>query len=139
MPPMSARWVAGFTLLLVTLSNLRASEAAETTLRQRFESTVLPFLKANCISCHGREKRKGQVALHDLSTDPKNQQAVGTWVRVLEQMEVGTMPPEDRPQPKADTRAQVIGWIQEHLVAAGKGFELKAKLLLPEYGNRVNH
>lgn len=118
-------------------------EAAEKklspALRQRFDEAVQPILTANCVTCHGPNRQKGGVTLHDISIDPADTKAVARWSQVLEQLECGLMPPEDRSQPTARQKQDIVDWISDYLTAAGKGFELRSKWLLPEYGNRVNH
>ena len=44
-----------------------------------FDSTVAPFFKANCVKCHGPEKAKGKVALHDLDGDLGKGKALERW------------------------------------------------------------
>ena len=109
------------------------------TLQSRFDTQVVTMLQANCIKCHGPEKAKGKVTLHNISSDPTAVQSVALWKRVLEQLEIGEMPPKEEKQPSASEREAVINWTKDLLVAAGNGFELEAKLLLPEFGNRISH
>ncbi|MEI6536423.1 MAG: c-type cytochrome domain-containing protein, partial [Verrucomicrobiaceae bacterium] len=104
-----------------------------------FEKGVRPILEKNCVSCHGPEKKKGKLTLHDIGHDFTDSSSVQLWGRVLEQLEIREMPPDDKPQPSASDRAQMIAWIKNGLTSAGRGFELSSKLLLPEYGNRVSH
>ena len=49
------------------------------------------------------------------------------------------MPPEKKDQPTATQRTIVAEWIKDELDRAGKGFAVRARLLLPEYGNRISH
>ncbi|MEK6236778.1 MAG: cytochrome c, partial [Planctomycetales bacterium] len=107
--------------------------------RRPFALVVARLLKTHCASCHESEEPEGNVALHDVGVDPSDGVAVATWSRVLEQLEIGAMPPEDESQPTAAERQRMIDWIKQTLTLAGKGFELQVKLLLPEYGNRVSH
>jgi len=108
-------------------------------LQTRFDSQIVPLLKANCISCHGPAKSKGKVTLHTITGDPANETSIALWRRVLEQLEIGAMPPEDETQPSVHEREAMIEWIKDVMVASGRGFEIESKLLLPEYGNRISH
>jgi hypothetical protein len=112
------------------------SAAAEDTL---FARQIAPFLESNCTDCHGETKQKGKIALHEIGADFGNDETVALWVQVLEQLEIGAMPPDDKSQPTAAERAQVVSWIQSELTRAGKGFEFEARLYLPEFGNRISH
>ena len=64
---------------------------------------LLSFVSTHCVNCHDDTTRKGAVSfeLHgDLVTDTT---AAG-WLRALEQIERGTMPPPDKDQPEASKR-----------------------------------
>lgn len=106
---------------------------------ERFDTVVNPFLKAHCTECHGAQKSKGKLTLHDIGSDPADAKSIVVWERVLEQLEIGLMPPEDAEQPKPAERELIVQWIRNTLTLAGKGYELKSRLLLPEFGNRVSH
>lgn len=101
---------------------------------------VKPFLEAHCIRCHGAEKQKGKLALHEVSFDYTNSETADLWLRVLEQLTSEDMPPpkEDK-QPSAPERSRMMEWIDRQLLAAGQGEAYRKKLLAPEYGNWVSH
>ena len=64
---------------------------------------LLSFVSTHCVDCHDDTTRKGAVSfelLGDLVTDTT---AAG-WLRALEQIERGTMPPPDKDQPEASKR-----------------------------------
>ena len=104
-----------------------------------FKQGIVPLLEANCLACHDDETQKGKVSLDTIGSDFTNGDTVALWERVLEQLEIGTMPPEKKRQPSAAEREQIVRWIKEGLTLAGKGFELESRMLLPEFGNRVSH
>ena len=131
----SVKW--GVALLFVLVTGV--ANAVDLDRQDQYASIIVPLLKDNCIKCHGVEKNKGKVTLHDIGIEVKNGKFVDLWARVLEQLETGEMPPEDENQPTPLERQQVVDWIKNTLVLAGRGFELKSKLLLPEHGNRVSH
>lgn len=128
-----------YVLFAFPLTDTQASQKTEATLQARFETSVQPFLKSHCIACHGPTKSRGDVTLHVMQIDPKHTKAVAIWEHVLEQLEIGAMPPAKSPQPTARQRVDVIGWIIDYLKQAGKEFEIRSKAQLPEFGNRVNH
>lgn len=80
-----------------------------------FQSTVLPFFKANCIRCHGPEKIKGEITLHTLDGELSTGNDVERWELILEMLESGEMPPEDEPQPSAVEREAIVTWIESGL------------------------
>jgi mono/diheme cytochrome c family protein len=84
----------------------------EPALETRFEATVRPFLKNNCLGCHGPEKPKGKLDLNAYTTVSSVVKDHRVWVLVRERLEAEEMPPaEARRQPTADERRAVIEWI----------------------------
>ena len=115
------------------------ADDAATETADAFAARIVPFLKANCVTCHGPAKKKGGVTLHEIGAEPTDSKAMETWGKVLEQLEIGEMPPAEKKQPSALERSQVIQWIKDLMAASGKSFEMKSRLLLPEFGNRIDH
>ncbi|QDU94035.1 DUF1588 domain-containing protein [Lignipirellula cremea] len=126
-------------LTLVFPGPLCAVETDTADLQERFTAQIAPLLQTSCMDCHGADTQEGNVALHQLGGDLTAPASIAIWGRVLEQLETGAMPPSGEPQPTAAQRQAIVDWLQETLVRAGRGFELQAKRLLPEYGNRVSH
>lgn len=104
-----------------------------------FKQRITPFLISNCTDCHDGDTQKGEVALDAVGNDFLQGDDVVIWKQVLEQLEIGTMPPEKKPQPSAAERQEIINWIKNSLKSAGKSFEIESRMLLPEFGNRVSH
>lgn len=130
---------AGFGLAGVASATESVAQDEQRSLAARFDAEIAPFLKTNCLGCHGRDSPEGDISLLNLEGDPAVESSVAVWWQVLEQLEIGAMPPEDEHQPTAAEREEIVSWIKETLIAAGKGFELESRLMLPEFGNRVSH
>lgn len=114
--------------------------SAPQSLHAEKDDAVKPFLDAHCVRCHGAEKQKGKVALHEVVLDFADSENADLWLRVLEQLTSEDMPPPDEDeQPSDPDRSAVIQWIDQKLLAAGSGDAYRKKLLAPEYGNRVDH
>ncbi|MFT5468425.1 MAG: hypothetical protein ACI8UO_003534, partial [Verrucomicrobiales bacterium] len=104
------------------------------------DEAIKPFLEAHCIRCHGADKQKGKLALHEASFDFAKAETSNLWLEILEQLTAGDMPPPDEDeQPSDSERNAVIEWISQQLLTAGSGEVYRKKLLAPEYGNWVNH
>jgi mono/diheme cytochrome c family protein len=90
-----------------------------------FQSSIAPFLKQHCTSCHGATKPKGSLNLAAFTDEASARAQRKTWSRVLEYMEGGMMPPEDKPQPSADEVGKLIRWIKsgETVVDCGRTFD----------------
>ncbi len=63
------------------------------------EETVKPFIKKNCIHCHGPKKQKGKMRLDQASLSLSNDVVAQHWQDVLDTLNAGDMPPEDEKQP----------------------------------------
>jgi hypothetical protein len=143
-PALRSPFAAAMVLAWVGCSAATAAEQpvaenARGLLAGRFDANIEPLLRAKCFDCHGPDTQEGEIALHQLGGNPAAETSVAVWSRVLEQLEIGSMPPQDEEQPTPQEREQMVGWIKESLIAAGAGFEIEARQLLPEFGNRVSH
>lgn len=74
-----------------------------------FANDIEPLLIEYCYDCHGDGSNKGQVALDELSADPKDAE---TWHRVLKNVRANLMPPHDKPQPKPEEIALLSQWVK---------------------------
>ena len=68
------------------------------------------FLRKHCVDCHGPRKQKGRLRLDGLEDYRSGEAAL--WTRVYEQVEAGTMPPEERPRPAEAERRALLAWIE---------------------------
>ena len=78
---------------------------------------VEPLFREICLGCHSTEKQKGDLdlerfrSLEDIRREPK------VWQAVVEQMELGEMPPKDKPQPTAAQKVAMLDWTRAMLDA----------------------
>ena len=63
-----------------------------------------PFLKQHCFECHGSKKQKGDIRFDTLGKDLTKHETLEIWQGILDQLNLGEMPPKKHPQP---TRAEV--------------------------------
>jgi hypothetical protein len=73
-------------------------------------NAITPFLKENCVRCHGPEKQKGKMRLDALSLEMTNGSIAQRWQDVLDTLNAGDMPPEDEKQP---TKRELTGFLAE--------------------------
>ncbi|MEM6978913.1 MAG: DUF1592 domain-containing protein [Planctomycetota bacterium] len=59
------------------------------------DPSSLSFLRQNCLDCHDRDFAEGDFDVNELSTDISSEANLERWVRVLDRIELGEMPPED--------------------------------------------
>ncbi len=85
-------------------------------LAENLEASVNTFFETNCIKCHGLEKSKGEITLHDIGNDLADSGSMEKWELILDVLKSGEMPPEDqnqRPSPKEIE--EITGWIEKRL------------------------
>lgn len=76
-----------------------------------FASHVKPFLTAYCVGCHGEAKQKGERRFDRLSDKIADDNALVDFQDMLDQLNLGEMPPKDARQPAAAERRHVIAWL----------------------------
>lgn len=69
-----------------------------------FSQIGVPFLERHCVSCHGKDKQKGDITLHNYRDDASLLKDRKKWKQILETVQHAEMPPDDKPQPSADER-----------------------------------
>jgi PAS domain-containing protein/mono/diheme cytochrome c family protein len=95
--------------ILATLLALRSAGAVD------FAKEIRPVLETYCFKCHGAEKQKGGVKLHETGDLAALYGDAGLWDKVLTELRDEAMPPEDKPQPSAEERQRVIAWLTQTL------------------------
>ena len=119
-------------LCLFIVASCAASASAD------FQQSIRPLLEKHCTACHGPKKQEGDLRFDgltgNLSAHPTESE---TWAAILEQLETGAMPPEDRPRPKTDEVLRLTSWIKQNVREAEIAFARKMRF--PENGNRVPH
>ncbi|MCA1964797.1 MAG: hypothetical protein LDL31_12710, partial [Prosthecobacter sp.] len=89
-----------------------------------YQDIIAPIMQAKCVSCHGEEKKKGKLQLHDFASImkggsegantvlPKNSKESLLLVRaLLPQDDDEHMPPSDEPQLTKEEIALLKWWI----------------------------
>ena len=103
---------------------------------------VTGFLKRYCIECHGVTKPKGDFQIGKLKVSA-NQADAENWQLVLDNLQLGEMPPKDAKQPQPAEVEQVTAWIQSEIsraasVLKGTGGEVVLRRLnRVEYANTI--
>ncbi|MEK6233205.1 MAG: hypothetical protein N2C14_00680, partial [Planctomycetales bacterium] len=113
---------------------------AEENDARNFQSETSSFLKKYCTECHGGDAQEGDMRFDNLSRDLKEVSTSDVWAKVFAQVQFREMPPEDsEAQPSAIERQRFASLIEKELTRHGRGIDLHEKMLLPEYGNLVDH
>ena len=104
-----------------------------------FRKLVEPFLNTYCVRCHGGKRKEGKIDLHAISKTATGEKRAELWLRVMEQLRFREMPPQSAKQPDSSAVGKVLVRIENELDRTGHLDSYTKKLLLPEYGNYVNH
>ncbi len=82
-------------------------------LERRFDEVVRPFLRDQCLACHGPEKPKAKLDLSLYSSVAAVARDYRVWELVVERLEAGEMPPKKAPKhPSLDERQVVLAWVR---------------------------
>ncbi len=89
-----------------------AAEPTDQSVEERFQEVVRPFLKSQCLACHGAQKPKGKLDLSVYTSVESMIKDHRVWDRVSDRLLAQEMPPDDAPrQPSPHERRAVLDWI----------------------------
>ncbi len=81
-------------------------------------TTTRSFLEKHCTDCHDAETKKGGLDLTALAFQPDDARNFASWVKVLDRVSAGEMPPKKKARPAAAELEEFKGAIQPALLAA---------------------
>ena len=67
------------------------------------------FLKKHCIRCHGSDDQSADRRFDTLAHQIKSLNDLERYQEIVDQLNLGNMPPEDEPQPSDAERAKMVG------------------------------
>ena len=79
------------------------------------EQEVSAFLKKNCSQCHGVKVQKADRRMDSLSYKLNSEETLGEWQDILDQLNLGEMPPAEAQQPDEKSLKQTIAWITNEI------------------------
>lgn len=100
---MTAR-LSQFLLLVIAGGLIAHADTAST-----FDSQIRPILSTHCVACHSEDTHEADVRLDAFALDPH------LWYRVLDQLELGQMPPEGETPLSTVDRDAIMQWIRGSL------------------------
>ena len=112
-------WVS----LLILWSSATAPLAAETgndvfrKLGQEYRDQIRPMTQRFCLECHSTEKQVGELDLEQFATLSDVRRGTRSWLKVIEMLDNGEMPPGFARQPAAGQRRQLRDWVDRYLQA----------------------
>ena len=100
----------------VFLGLVGLSEAADLVVE--LPAKHFDLIESYCLDCHDGETQKGKVNLEALSFKVDTLEQAGLWQKVLDVMNSGEMPPENKRQPKNEEKADFLDDLAQTMVLA---------------------
>ena len=130
-------------ILALGLAPAVAAAAEAGTESPVYEQKIVPFVRAYCLDCHSGKNPKASFSFEALKPDFSQPRFAGHWEEVMNQINLGEMPPKDKRQPAPAEVLAVAEWIggeirrvqQESRMAGGQ--ILLRRLNRDEYANTV--
>ena len=111
-------------LLLLAVAGSRAPLLASSQQAESFEALglqydreVRPLIGQFCQGCHSTALRTGELDLERFTTLAEVRRDTGAWLKVVEMLEQGEMPPEGSGQPRPEQRQILLEWAKRYLRA----------------------
>ena len=104
-----------FTLLLLLIFTATTVHVSAEETASLDAKSVTQFLKIHCYDCHGEKKQLSDRRFETLATEFKTIEQIDHWQDILDQINLGEMPPQKRPQPKAEETKAIVQWITAQL------------------------
>ena len=108
-----------------------------------YTNQIKPITENYCYKCHGQEKQKGDMRFDNIDWDMVNGFDAEKWNMMLNEINLGEMPPSDELQLSEDDRRILVDWITENLDKAAEAKETDSKLVMrrqtkSQYTNSLN-
>ena len=131
-----------YFLLFALLTGASVSTASAAA-PEFFEQKVMPFVRAHCQECHSGNNPRASFSFEGLKPDFSQPRFASRWAEVMDAINLGSMPPKDKPRPPATEVLAVAEWIggeirrvqQESRMTGGQ--VLLRRLNRDEYANTV--
>ena len=104
--------------LLLAPARLAADQPRSfASLGSEYKRQVRPLLERLCLECHATAVREGELDLERFATIRDVRTDEGVWLKVIEMLDIGEMPPEDSEQPSRSEREGLRTWVEQFLHA----------------------
>jgi Protein of unknown function (DUF1592)/Protein of unknown function (DUF1588)/Protein of unknown function (DUF1587)/Protein of unknown function (DUF1585)/Protein of unknown function (DUF1595)/Planctomycete cytochrome C len=105
MARVTVRILVAFLTILVASAGRASAQGHDA-----FEARLRPFLENHCVACHGPEIQRRRLRLDQLLLAFDDKDVSSNWVKVLDKLTRGEMPPKGEPRPVSeDTRTIIRG------------------------------
>ncbi len=101
--------------LFLLLAILLMAQCVHARAADSFEVQFHKFAETHCVECHGPDLQKAQLRLDNLATALDDKDVSATWVKVLDKMAQGKMPPPKKPRPPEAELSSVVAALEQRL------------------------
>ena len=128
-------------LCLFAVASFTASAEPTSQLPQKHRA----LLENYCLDCHDTDMQKGKIDLETLPLSITTIEQAERWQKVLNAMNSGEMPPEDKRQPDSEAKADFLDALAQTMVAARRSLSdtggkiTMRRLNRREYRNSIKH
>lgn len=99
--------------LLIFMGGVACGGVAAAADDREFRRNVRPLLEKYCFDCHADGANKGKVAFDEFKSHDQLLGDHDLWLRALQNLRAGLMPPLRKPQPQPEEKARIEQWIKD--------------------------
>jgi mono/diheme cytochrome c family protein len=88
--------------------------------QQLYDAKVKPFLTTHCIKCHNDKKANAGLRIDNLGTDFLAGKTADHWKEIIDNINLGKMPPKSQDRPNPKEAFAVVEWVAQELRNAEK-------------------
>jgi hypothetical protein len=114
------RFLSGLVAVLLALPAVADESASFAPLADEYGRDVRPLVKQFCLKCHSTDQQQGELDLERFAALADVRKSPRTWIKVVEQLDNGEMPPKDADQPTAAQRKSLRDWARKYLDAEAR-------------------
>jgi mono/diheme cytochrome c family protein len=128
------RYIVG---ALPVLAAWTASAAAQEP--AAFAPQFQRFAEQHCVGCHGPDVQRRKLRLDTLPATFADKDVAATWMKVLDRLARGEMPPKDKPRPSEKDAHAVMAGLQRQLHAASLAQQQRDGRVVLRRLNRIEY
>ena len=130
---------SSFLCVLLGLLSTTAVSAKSPPPDEPITRVVQPFLNKFCVDCHGAEDQKAERRFDRLTTRIKDDSSLVDYQDIVDQLNLGDMPPEDESQPSEKQRRMVIQFLSSAIERYHETHRGDAETVLRRMNSREYH
>lgn len=107
-------------LLVLVAARVAGDRSGLEQLGVEYEREIRPLLARYCLGCHSTRRQRGELDLECFTDFTHVRREPRIWQQVLEMLDLGEMPPEDRKQPSKGELERLHRWVGRYLDAEAR-------------------